>query len=40
VLGPGAVWTVVSGNQVVMGGNYQITLSTTNAGAMFFRLHQ
>ena len=40
VLGPGAVWTLVSGNQLVVGSNYQMTLSTTNGAAMFFRLHQ
>jgi hypothetical protein len=40
VLGPNAVWTLVSGGQSVVGSNYQLTISTTNGATMFFRLHQ
>jgi hypothetical protein len=40
VLGAGAVWTLVSGRQTVVGPNYQFTIPTTNGPAMFFRLHQ
>jgi hypothetical protein len=40
VLGAGAVWTLVSGRQTVVGANYQFTIPTTNGPAMFFRLHQ
>jgi hypothetical protein len=39
VLGSGAVWTPVSGTKSVVGSNYQITISTTNAAA-FFRLRE
>jgi Concanavalin A-like lectin/glucanases superfamily/Immunoglobulin I-set domain len=40
VLGANAVWTPVSGSQLVVGPNYQMTIPTTNGAAMFFRLHQ
>jgi hypothetical protein len=40
VLGAGAVWTLVSGNQTIVGPNYQMTLPTTNGAALFFRLRQ
>jgi len=40
VLGPNAVWTIVSGSQSVVGLNYQMVLSTTNGPTMFFRLHE
>ncbi|MBC8094619.1 MAG: hypothetical protein H7Y43_02295, partial [Akkermansiaceae bacterium] len=39
VLGTGAVWTPVNGTKSVVGTNYQISVSTTNAAA-FFRLRQ
>ncbi len=37
VLGPNAVWTPVNGALSVVGSNYQITVTSTNASA-FFRL--
>ncbi|MBC8095677.1 MAG: immunoglobulin domain-containing protein [Akkermansiaceae bacterium] len=40
VVGPNAIWTLVSGFQTVVGPNNQITLPTTNGAAMFFRLRQ
>jgi hypothetical protein len=39
VLGANAVWTPVSGTKSVVGSNYQMSVSTTNAAA-FFRLSQ
>jgi hypothetical protein len=39
VLGPNAVWTPVSGTKSVVGSNYQMTVSETNAAA-FFRLRE
>ena len=36
-LGPGAVWTSVTGNLSVVGGNYQMTVSSSGS-ARFFRL--
>jgi hypothetical protein len=39
VLGANAVWTPVPGTQSVVGSNYQMSISTTNA-SMFFRLQQ
>jgi len=40
VLGPNAVWTIVSGSQSVVGLYYQMVLPTTNGPTMFFRLHE
>ena len=39
VLGPKAVWTAVPGTKTVIGTNYELTVSSTNATA-FFRLSQ
>jgi hypothetical protein len=39
VLGAGAVWTPVSATPLVVGSNYQVSISTTNA-SLFFRLQQ
>ena len=39
VLGANAVWKPVGGTQSVVGSNYQMSISTTNA-SMFFRLQQ
>lgn len=40
VLGPGAVWTPVTGTLTVAGGNYVMTLPATAATAQYFRLQQ
>jgi hypothetical protein len=41
VLGPDAVWTPVGSSPSVVGSNYQLTLTPTNANtSAFFRLRE